>query len=131
MGLPLSAYGFGFPRRAYARRGRQAAAGPVLNITNLSVLSTASVGDLVGDLSVTGGTGTYTYTLTSNPGTKYAIDGVHLEVNAALVAGVDTITVRANNGAGSIIDRVMGILVTTPPGSGDGLLDYTIEGNPL
>jgi hypothetical protein len=69
----------------------------------LTVLDDATIGTLVGTLAVIGGTGSYTFSLTSNPGGKYSITGNQLKVAAALTAGTDSITIQANNGAGSII----------------------------
>lgn len=86
--------------------------GPVLNLSASTIADTASVGDVIGTLSVSGGTGTYTYTFTSNPGTLFSITGSSLKVAAALTAGSDPITIKADNGAGSVITRAFLITVT-------------------
>jgi len=81
-------------------------------LSSATVPSTASVGAVIGTLSVQGGTGTYTYTLTSNPGGLFSISGSSLKVAAALSPGSDPITVQANNGAGSVINTSFLITVT-------------------
>jgi hypothetical protein len=83
-------------------------------ITNPAVLTASNadpVGKLVGTLSVQNGWGTYTFTLTSNPGGKYQIVGNQLQVAAPLTAGTDTITIQANNGAGDILNLTTTVTV--------------------
>lgn len=82
-------------------------------LSNATIADTASVGDLVGNLSVVNGSGTYTYTLTSNPGTLFSITTAALKTAAALTAGSDAITVHADNGAGSVLNRAFLITVTS------------------
>lgn len=86
--------------------------GPTLNLSSSTIADTASVGDVIGTLSVSGGTGTYTYTFTSNPGTLFSITTNSLKVAAALTAGSDPITIKADNGAGSVVTRAFLITVT-------------------
>lgn len=83
-----------------------------LNLSNATVASSATVGTVIGTLSVTGGVGAYTYTFTSNPGTLFSITTNQLKVAAALTAGSDPITIQANNGAGSVITQPFIIVVT-------------------
>jgi hypothetical protein len=66
----------------------------------LTAFDNATIGTVVGTLSVIGGTGTYTYSLTSNPGGKYSIVGNQLKTATLLTSGVDTITIQAYNGIG-------------------------------
>jgi hypothetical protein len=68
----------------------------------------------VGTLGVSYGTGSYTFALTTNPGGRYAISGNQLVTAATLVAGTDTIAVRADNGAGSVVNSTFSIIVTHP-----------------
>lgn len=72
-----------------------------------TILDNASIGATIGTLSVQGGKGSYTYSLTSNPGSLFSISGSSLQVAASLSAqdGSHAITVQANNGAGSIITQ--------------------------
>jgi hypothetical protein len=75
---------------------------PVI-VTTPAVLTTtdvASIGTVVGTLSVVGGVGPYTFSLTSNPGGKYSIVGNQLKVAALLTSGTDFITIQAYNGIG-------------------------------
>lgn len=88
--------------------------GLTLTLSNSTIVSTATVGTTIGTLAVIGGTGSYTFTFTSNPGTLFAISGSNLNVAAALTAGSDPITIQANNGAGSIITQPFTITVTGP-----------------
>jgi hypothetical protein len=87
-------------------RRRRHSAGAVSGITifldNTTILDTATIGSLVGNLSVSGGTGSYTFTLVSNPGGLFSIAGSQLKVAAALSAGSAPISIKADNGAGSI-----------------------------
>lgn len=106
---PRQIAGRNYTQRA---RGRAIAPLPSILLSNASVASTASIGDTIGTLSVVGGTGTYTFTLTSNPGTLFAIDTPRLKVGAVLSAGSKTITVHADNGAGSVISQSFSITVT-------------------
>lgn len=76
-----------------------------IQLSSSTVLDTATIGTVVGLLSVTGGAGAYTFTLTSNPGGLFSISGNQLQVAAALSDGSDPITVHADNGAGSIFNK--------------------------
>lgn len=87
--------------------------GAQLRLSNTTIPDTSSVGTVVGTFSVVGGKGSYTYTLTSNPGGLFSISGNQLQVAAALTAGSDPITVQANNGAGSVITQPFTIIVTS------------------
>lgn len=76
----------------------------------------AAVGTLVGTLSVTHGVGSYTFTLTSNPGTLFQIVGNSLELDSATIAvGSYPVTIQASNGAGSIFSRSF-LLTALPVG---------------
>lgn len=102
--------------RGFGRLGSAGKSGAVLNLSNASVSDGASIGDLVGVLSVSGGTGSYTYSITSDPSSFFAIDTANLEVGASLTAGSYPVTIQANNGAGSIISRAFLITVTHATG---------------
>lgn len=91
--------------------------GITINLSAATIADTASIGATVGAFSVSGGTGSYTYTLTSNPGTLFAISGSNLNVAASLSAGSDPITVKADNGAGSVVTRSF-LITVTHAGSG-------------
>lgn len=89
------------------RRGSGAGAGQVSSIvtspTTLVVPQTATVGTVVGTLSVVGGIGTYTYSLVSNPGGYFQIVGNQIQVAAALpTPQTITIKIQANNGLGDM-----------------------------
>jgi len=79
--------------------------GAVLNLSGATISSTAATGTLIGNFSVTGGSGTYTYSLTNNPGGLFQVSSTGVLSNAiqGLTPGSDPITAQANNGAGSIV----------------------------
>lgn len=88
------------------------ASGPIIRLSSATIAEDASVGDLVGTLSVSNGAGTYTFTLTDDAGGLFAIDGDDLEVAAALSDGSYSITVEADNGVDPPISRSFTITVT-------------------
>lgn len=63
----------------------------------------------IGTLSVVGGTGTYTFTLTDSASSKVQVagtNGVNLQAGSASAsAGSFSVTVHADNGAGSTFDK--------------------------
>jgi hypothetical protein len=85
---------------------------PAIVLSSATIPDTATVGTTIGTLSVIGGAGSYVFTLTSNPGALFSISGSNLQVAAALTAGSDAITVHADNGAGSVLNRALLITVT-------------------
>jgi hypothetical protein len=98
--------------------GNATTMGAVILVSNTTVLDTATIGSNVGTLSVAGGTGTYTFTLTSNPGSLFATagtNGVNLNVAAALTAGIKPITVQAAGGVPTPISRTINITVNQSP----------------
>lgn len=111
------------------RRG--GAVGPLIQLSAATIADTASIGDTIGTLSVSGGTGTYTFTLTSNPGGLFSITGTSLKVAAALSTGSDAITVHADNGAGGIVDRVLLITVTHTSGGSGAALQFNVASNSM
>jgi len=93
-----------------------------LLLSNTTVASSATVGTTVGTLSVINGSGSYTFSLTSNPGSLFSIAGALLKTAASLTVGSDPITVQANNGAGGIATQPFVITVT---GSCSNKLDFS------
>ena len=98
----------------------KAATAPVatLNLSSNTILDNAASNTVIGTLSVSSGVGTYTYSLTSNPGNLFNISGSSLRVNATLTAGSDPITVQADNGAGSVITQAFTIVVSAASSGG-------------
>lgn len=84
----------------------------------------AAQGTAIGTLSVVGGTGTYTFTLTDSHTNAVQVagtNGVNLQVgSASSSAGSFSITVHADNGAGSTFDHVF-LITATPVSGGAGL----------
>lgn len=91
--------------------------GAVITLSSSTVADNASIGTTIGTLAVIGGTGSYTFTLVSNPGSLFSITGNALKVAAALTAGSDPISIKADNGAGSVITQPFLITVTSSAGS--------------
>lgn len=86
--------------------------GPIIILSSATIAHTATIGTTIGTLLVINGTGSYTFTLTSNPGTLFAISGANLNVAAALTAGSDPISIKADNGAGSTVTLPLSITVS-------------------
>jgi len=105
--------------------------GPSIQLSAATIAEDASVGDLVGLLSVSNGSGTYAFTLTDDAGGLFAIDGVddtRLEVAAALSAGSESITVSADNGVDDPITRAFLITVTAVGGVTNYTATYISQG---
>ena len=85
-------------RRRKRRRIHPVGGGLSIELSNLTISDAASIGDLVGTLSVPGGTGSETFTLTDDAGGLFSISGTSLEVAAALTTGSYSITVQSNTG---------------------------------
>lgn len=99
--------------------------GLTLNLSAATIASTAATGTVIGSFSVTNGTGVYTYSLTSNPGNLFNVVGTSLVSSTSpLTPGLDPITGKADNGAGSIVSAPFLITVS---GSVAGLpsLDFS------
>jgi hypothetical protein len=71
-------------------------AAPGILLSNASVGDTATVGTTVGTFSTYNTTGTYTWSLTSNPGSLFILSGANLNTNAAMTVGTKPITVQAS-----------------------------------
>lgn len=94
-------------------------AGGSILLSNATVTEGSSVGTVIGNFSVSGGsTLPYTFTLTSNPGGLFSVGGSTLAVAAALTAGIAPITVRASDTGVSVINAPFSITITssTPAG---------------
>lgn len=105
----LGTLGTGFSRMGSG--GGQAGAIIVLSVSTIA--EDASVGDLVGLLSVAGGSGSYTFTMDVNDYFELdAGDDTRVEVKAALTAGSLPITVQADNGVDDLLERTFTITVT-------------------
>ena len=84
-------------------------------LSNQSFAAGAAQGTAIGTLSVIGGTGSYTFTLTDSASNKAQVSGSGLQVGSTVSAqGSFLITVHADNGAGSTFNRTFLITVTAP-----------------
>lgn len=113
--VDVASNGFGFAVTVVSSGGLPVVGSRQIQLSAATVLNNATVGTTIGTLSVLNGTGTYTFTLTSNPGGLFSISGALLKVAAGLTIGSDPITVHADNGAGSVLD--VALLITVLNGS--------------
>lgn len=90
---------------------------PTLNLSAATIPDSTESGSTVGTLSVTNGSGSYTYSLTSNPDDLFSIDDDLLKTAEALTAGSYPITIEADNGVDDPISRAFLITVTESEGS--------------
>jgi hypothetical protein len=103
--------------------------GPRITITASSISEDAIIGDAVGTLSVANGSGVYTFSITADPDSKFAIDGAALELAATVdyeTATFHSVTISADNGVDDPITRSFTIFVTDVAEAsgpdGDGIL---------
>jgi len=90
------------------------ASGGLILLSNATVTEGSSVGTVVGDFSVVGGsTRAYAFILTSNPGGLFSVGGSTLAVAAVLTAGNAPITVRASDTGVSVINGAFNITITS------------------
>jgi len=105
--------------------------GPSISLSNSTFTENSAQGTAIGTLSVVGGTGTYTFTLTDSASNKAQVagtNGVNLQAGSAPAsAGSFSITVHADNGAGSVLDRVF--LLTATSAATDPSLDFSDPDN--
>lgn len=78
-----------------------AATTPVLQLSNNILAASSPVGTVVGNLAITGGSGSYTYALSGTNAADFKVVGAALEANVAnLAAGTYNVTITAT-GSGS------------------------------
>lgn len=94
------------------RSALEGVAAPAVALSNATVTDAAAIGATVGTLSVTGGSGSYSYALTSNPGSLFAISGSSLKVASSLAAGTVPIAIQATGGTPSPVTTNFFIVVT-------------------
>jgi len=88
---------------------------PGIRLSAESIAENAASGSVVGTLSVANGSGSYTFSITADPDSKFAIDGDDLETDATLdyeTATSHSVTIEADNGVDDPISRVFTITVT-------------------
>ena len=89
----------------------------------------ATVGTTVGTLAVVNGSGTYTFALTSNPGSLFVIAGANLNVAASLTGGSKPITVEATGGTPSPVTQAFTVTVAALTLSGSTIADDALVGD--
>jgi hypothetical protein len=109
---------------------------PSIQLSANSVAENASVGTDIGTLSVVNGSGTYTFTISLDPDSKFAVTGANgetLETGAALdyeTATSHSVTIEADNGVDTPIEREFTINVTdVVEGGGSFLYDFSDANN--
>jgi hypothetical protein len=94
------------------RGGASHVVGPQILISNRTQDENTAIGTTIGTFTVVGGTGTYTFSKTADPSSAFTLTGAVLK--NAIVFDYETstsysLTVNANNGAGSSINRTLTI----------------------
>jgi hypothetical protein len=99
--------------RGLGKLGAGGKTGPVLLLSASTWPENSAINTVIGTLSVSGGTGTYTYSFTSNPGTLFNISSSSLRDNTGTnAAGSYPVTIQANNGAGSVVTKAFLLTAT-------------------
>ena len=86
-----------------------------ISLSNTSMAENIISGAAIGELSVTNGTGSYTFTVISDPDDLFTIDSADLDKGGLVdyeTATSHQVTIRADNGEGSVIDQEFTISVT-------------------
>jgi hypothetical protein len=102
--------GLGISLTQVATRGGRAPIGPQILISNRFQDENTAIGTTIGTFTVVGGTGTYTFSKTADPSSAFTLTGAALK--NAIVFDYETatsysVTINANNGAGSSINRTL------------------------
>lgn len=87
---------------------------PTIQLSNVSVAENAANG-AIGTLTVSNGTGTYTFSEIADPDSKFTVTGTSLNKAAAMdyeTATSHSVTVQATNGVDTPLTRVFSISVT-------------------
>jgi hypothetical protein len=80
---------------------------------SLTVPANAPVGTVVATFSVQGGaSSSYVYTIISDQLGYFTIVGNQLQVNAAMVPGIDNLLVQATGNAGDVLELPMQVVIT-------------------
>ncbi len=118
----------GWLGRGFGRLGGIGSSGATLNLSASTFPENSALNTVIGTLSVSGGVGVYTYSFQSNPGTLFNISGSSLRVTSTTIAaGSYPVTIRADNGAGSVIDKVF--LLTATAVGGSAALQFNFASN--
>ena len=105
-------------RGGFGGMGSLAKGGPVINLSASTFPENSALNTVIGTLSVSGGTGSYTFTLTSNPGTLFNISTTSLRVTSTTIAaGSYPVTIQADNGAGSVVTKAFLLTATAAGGT--------------
>jgi len=96
------------------RGGNTRSVGPQILISNRTQDENTAIGTTIGTFTVIGGTGTYTFSKTADPSSAFTLTGAVLK-NAIVfdyeTATAYSLTIHADNGAGSTVDRTLFIFV--------------------
>jgi hypothetical protein len=104
------------------------APGPTdINLSNISILESASIGATVGNLTAIGGLGPYTFTITDDPDNKFAISGNDLTIDNALdfdVADEHNVTIQVEDANNKITTKSFLITVIEDVAAEDYLVRF-------
>lgn len=101
-------------KRRTGSGGTPATPVPIILLSANTILENAANNTVIGVLSVANGSGSYTFTITADPDSKFNISGANLRKNAAMdyeAATSHSVTVHADNGVGGTADRTFSITV--------------------
>jgi hypothetical protein len=104
----------------------------IIHLSNTEIDDDLGVAGLVGVLSVTAGSGTYTYSITADPDSKFVLDQDRLELEATVNAATSTthsVTIEADNGVDTPLSRVFIIVVNEPGLDALSLSNLVIDEN--
>jgi hypothetical protein len=116
----------------------------VIALSSSSMLESITTGTVIGELSVLGGTGTYTFTIVDDPDGLFSIDSDDLDKVGIVDYETNTsheVTIQADNGAGDVVTQTLTITVTNvgdtttpevpPPGTvGEAIFGRGVYINP-
>lgn len=114
-------------RRNWRMRAMSAASGGIIVLSNNSIDEDASNGDPIGTLSVSGGRGTYTFTVTADPDSVFTIDSDDLEKDGSLdyeTAASHLVTIQADNGIDDPIVQTFTIYVNDIDDTAPTILNF-------
>ena len=97
---------------------------PRIRLSSTSVAESVTNPTTIGTLSVVNGSGTYTFTETADPDSKFAVSGSNLNTAATLdyeTATTHSVTIQADNGVDTPLSRTFTINVTDVA---EGSFDY-------
>jgi hypothetical protein len=102
--------------KGIGKQGGGTGSRPAISLSGLVFPPNSIAGTVIGNLSVRGGTGTYTYSFISNPGSLFQIVGSQLQVlNATIAAGSYPVTIQASGGVPTPVVGIFTLFAAIAP----------------